>query len=251
MNTPHEKSVSLRKFAAMTGTSDGGVRKAIAKGSIDNGLVDGKILPSVASIEWGKAILTEYQLTDTGDWITDAVVDDIGAVLSVTDHSSNQAAVAILPESADPALAPPSPASASAKAEQVEAEEVFADTDVYTGDEDVINDPNEAAEFLKDIPEGTNKIEAERLYSVFRARKAKRELQRIEGELVDKGLVYKNLFEFASVIRDNLKNIPDRVVDNILAAGTRNEAILILDNEIDQVLLSLSSLGEIKLTKET
>jgi hypothetical protein len=220
MNICHENSVSLRKFASMTGTTDGGVRKAIRKGSISAGVIDGKILPSVASIEWGKPILENWLLADNGNWI-----EDNAAMPSDTHIDSD-----LYPDDT-----PPTP--------------LIAD-EVYTGDEDVLNDATEAAEFLKDIPIGTSKIEAERIYSVLRARKVKRELQKLEGELVDKGLVYKNLFEFAAVICSNLKNVPDRVVDSIRASDTRNEGIKILDDEITTVLLSLSGVGEIKLTKE-
>lgn len=234
MSTVHEKPVSLRKFAAMTGTSDGGVRKAIGKGSISAGVVDGKILPSVASVEWGKGIFEVWALSD-GEWRE--AVDEAPSEEAVAAVVISEVGISIS-EFGEDAGIPDLAYTDGGEAEPV----------VYTGDEDVLNDTDDAAEFMRDIPQGTPKIEAERLYSVFRARKIKRELQKLEGELVDKGLVYKNLYEFAAIIRDKFMNVPDRVVDNILAADTRNEAIKVLSDEITEVLVSLATVGSIKLT---
>lgn len=218
-----EKPVSFREFARMTGTSDGGVRKAIAKGSIKDGVVDGKILPSIASVEWGKEILHP----------TPGMPGSKFTIRPVPPGDVFEDEVLITP-----------------KTEELEISDEDYDAPIYTGDEDVINDPEDAADFLRGIPEGTTKIEAERLYSVYRARKVKRELQKLEGELVDKGSVYKNLYEFAATMRENFINIPDRVIDNIRASDSRHEAMKILADEINSVLLALAGVGEIKLTTE-
>ena len=232
MNTFHEKPVSLRKFAAMTGTSDGGVRKAIGKGSINLGVIDGKILPSVASIEWGKGIVSGWVLTNDGDWEIEKANTDPLDIIKPEDITTPED----LFEVQDSRL-----------------QFINEVDDIVSADHDLDGLEDTLAtrdQFLKDIPQSTGKIEAERLYSVFRARKMKRELQKLEGELVDKRLVYQNLFEFASNIRDGMLNIPERVIDNILAADTRSECVVLLTEEIEDVLKSLSEVGEIKLTKD-
>jgi hypothetical protein len=216
VSTP-EQFVSLREFAKMTGTSDGGVRKAIIKGSIKDGFVDGKILPSVASMEWGKAILEK---SEVGSQKSEVGILGVEVVESADTFNFNNL-VNDQPEDTD-------------------------DSGVLATIEDV----KFKDQFFKDIPEGTDKVTAERLYAVFRARKMKRELQKLESELVDKRLVFQNLYEFASILRDGILNVPERVIDNLRAADTRNEALLILTEEIEAVLKSLSGIGEIKLSRE-
>jgi len=68
-----------------------------------------------------------------------------------------------------------------------------------------------------------------------------------EGEVVEKSKVYKELFAFGKQIRLRFQSIPDRIIDDVLAATGRNEAHMILFNAITDVLEELTSAGETEL----
>ena len=65
-----------------------------------------------------------------------------------------------------------------------------------------------------------------------------------EGDVVEKSKVYKELFSFGKQIRLRFQSIPDRIIDDVLAAPGRNEAHMILFNAISDVLEELAGTGE-------
>lgn len=67
------------------------------------------------------------------------------------------------------------------------------------------------------------------------------ELKEREGELVRKDDVYKALFAFGQTIRVAILAVPDRTIDNILAARSRNEAHQLLTNALHGALEKLSN----------
>ena len=69
------------------------------------------------------------------------------------------------------------------------------------------------------------------------------ELKVKKGELVDKEKVYRALFAAGQEVRTAFQSIPDRVIDNILASKTRNEAHSVLFNAIADTLESLSEIS--------
>ena len=68
------------------------------------------------------------------------------------------------------------------------------------------------------------------------------ELKQKRGELVDKQKVYRALFSAGQEARTAFQAIPDRVIDDVLAAKTRNEAHGILFNAIADTLEMLSEI---------
>lgn len=76
------------------------------------------------------------------------------------------------------------------------------------------------------------------------------ELQKKKGQLVEKDKVNKELFEAGKEIRETLLTIPDRIVDDMLAADNRNEAHTLLYKEIEMSLEKLSRMEE-KAKQET
>lgn len=69
------------------------------------------------------------------------------------------------------------------------------------------------------------------------------ELKTKRGELVSKEKVYRSLFAAGQEIRTSLQALPDRVIDDILACKTRNEAHGVLYNAIADALEALSEIG--------
>lgn len=68
------------------------------------------------------------------------------------------------------------------------------------------------------------------------------DLKQKMGTLVDKDKVYKSLFSAGQEVRASFQSIPDRVIDEVLASPTRNEAHGILFNAIADALENLSEI---------
>ncbi len=69
------------------------------------------------------------------------------------------------------------------------------------------------------------------------------ELKEKRGELVNKDKVYKALFSAGQEVRSTMQAIPDRVIDDVLASKSRNEAHQILFNAIADALETLSEIS--------
>ena len=82
--------------------------------------------------------------------------------------------------------------------------------------------------------------EAKRREAVFKAERAQLDVEELRGKLVRKDVVMKELFAAGQEVRITLQSIPDKEIDNILAASTRNEALSILNTAIVNALESLS-----------
>lgn len=74
------------------------------------------------------------------------------------------------------------------------------------------------------------------------------ELKQKLGELVNKKQVYEALFAFGQEVRSALQSLPDRHIDEILAAKSRNESHTILFNAISEALESLADSGKREIT---
>jgi hypothetical protein len=73
------------------------------------------------------------------------------------------------------------------------------------------------------------------------------DLKKKQGDLIPRAEVYKSLYEKADEIKLAFQAIPAQTIDNIMAARTRNEAMLILSEKIDEVLIKLSNTDAVKL----
>jgi hypothetical protein len=78
--------------------------------------------------------------------------------------------------------------------------------------------------------------EAKRKKEILSAKIMALDLAERQGVLVLKEAIYKELFAKGQEIRSDLLNMPNRCIDNIIAANDRNKAMLILTDEIVQTL---------------
>lgn len=97
----------------------------------------------------------------------------------------------------------------------------------------------------KPLEETLSFNEARRRKEIYNAEIARVEALRVQKLYVEKELVYKQLFDFAKQLRTHLQVIPDRYIDNIIAAKTRFEGHNILLNAINEALTELSNPPEI------
>lgn len=117
---------------------------------------------------------------------------------------------------------------------------------VTTVKEKVIEQPQQSGEAVK--PPAVGSLAAVRLITAqLKAKMLEVDLKTKSGLLIDKSKVYSALFGFGKEMRVNFQAIPDRFIDDILSAGSRNEAHTVLFNAITDALESLSDLGKIEL----
>jgi hypothetical protein len=83
---------------------------------------------------------------------------------------------------------------------------------------------------------------AKRAQAVYKAKLSELEYKQKAGQLVDKQEVYKQLYGAGQELRQAFQTIPDRFIDDILAAKTRNEAHQILFNAVADVLEGLAEI---------
>lgn len=187
-----ELQVSYRAFAKMVGMTEGAVRKAVERGTIKEGVTgtdtaSPKIIPSKASMEWGKVIMEPDDDDDQDPDVTDA---------------DRKAA--------------------------------------------------ETVDMSKGIADNTTKAEADRMAAIYKARKLRSEALEMEGLLVEKGLVYKVLFELGAAWRDVMLNVPARCIDNVIAAyqeGGRNAAEIAMADEQSAAISSFINTNNVEFLK--
>lgn len=76
------------------------------------------------------------------------------------------------------------------------------------------------------------------------------EFKKLEGELVNADLVYTTLLDFATIKRNNLLAIPDRITDELMSIADRNSFHKMLYDSIADELEKLSELKAIDFTHE-
>jgi len=86
--------------------------------------------------------------------------------------------------------------------------------------------------------------EAQRREKIAKAEIAQIELLRLKGSLVQKDVVYKQLFEVSRTLRDKIMSVPDRILSEIVAAQGNQTQIRIILTEA--LALSLEELSNIK-----
>jgi hypothetical protein len=214
------KPVSGRELARLTGQSEGAVRKAKNRGSILNGLTsDGKFIPSIASNEWGKPILQEFlNQSEKPAEIRKPVIKE--------------------PQSAKPIPAPKKPKKESETIEEF-VEEIMREK-LPSAKADDLDDETVSEE----LDDKIRKPEAERVTAVLKAKILQITYKEKQGQLVPIDKVNSVLFGYGQEIRNAFENVPDRIIDRILAVSEkRHEARKILVDEIHDTLELLADIN--------
>lgn len=191
------KGVSIREFAKIVGVSESAVRKAIAAGKI------------VSSIDY-----------------TNPTRPKINAVAAVKEWGRNH----------DPSYERTEKVSAEM---QIKVEEPKDAKGVKPPKKEKVKDEVETEDIPK-LPHpaqgGRSIAEIKRQTAEVKLRLAAVDLKQKQGQLVDKDLVFRSLFNAGQEMRTALQTVPDRCIDGILAAKDRNEAHVILYTEITNAL---------------
>lgn len=83
--------------------------------------------------------------------------------------------------------------------------------------------------------------EALRVEKVAKAKVAELEMKEKIGELVNKDIVYKELFKFGQEVRQAVLAVADRCIDSVIAAPNRSESHNILTKELHAALEKLTN----------
>lgn len=92
-----------------------------------------------------------------------------------------------------------------------------------------------------------SKAKAQQVDALYKAKIRELEYKEKAGILVNKDQVYKALFALGREIREGFQAIPDRFIDEILAAGSRNASHKVLQDAIDEELTRIADLKEVEL----
>ena len=76
--------------------------------------------------------------------------------------------------------------------------------------------------------------------------KEKMQYDKEMGKLVNKEVVFKQLFQFGLEVRTKIEAIPNLIIDEMMATKDRNEKKLILEKAINEALMHLSETDKIK-----
>lgn len=233
--------ISIREYARRKGCSDPAVLKAIKTGKIINGCVidengNKKIIPEIADAEWqsnsdpvrAKMGARFYLPAASQKPVRDESPTPPPAPKPKPQKSKPPKEVKPKPTKVAPATKPPKPALVSPP-----------------HDDAVPVVPDRAP--LKPAQDETLAA-ARKAQEVYKAKIAELDYKKRTGDLVAKDEVYKALFAFGQELRTQFQAIPDRVVDNMLAASSRNEAHIILYEAITKVLENLADIDSRKIT---
>lgn len=89
----------------------------------------------------------------------------------------------------------------------------------------------------------SNLAQSKLAQSVYRARLLELEFKQKAGQLVDKKEVYLALYEAGREVKTSIMTVPDRYIDAIFSAKTRNEAHTILAKALIEALDVLSDIN--------
>ena len=202
------EAISIKEYARRKGCSDTAVRKAIAAGKIVNGVID--------------------QGTPRPK-ILPTIADAEWSVNFNPSYERNQNLASNLMGTA----APP-PVKAPAKPPQ----KPTADT------EDAAPPPPPPT-----VPgSGKSLAELKRLTAEVRLQTEALNLRAKKGQLVDKDKVYNALFAIGQEVKSAILTLPDRYIDAIYSAPSRNEAHTVLYAALNEALEGLSNIGTRNIT---
>lgn len=85
---------------------------------------------------------------------------------------------------------------------------------------------------------------ANRMLAKYKAKIAKLEYEEKEKQLVRISDISKALFAMGTELRIALLSLPEKTIDNILASIDRVDAIKLLNDEIEKILIKVSSIQE-------
>ena len=92
-----------------------------------------------------------------------------------------------------------------------------------------------------EVPIDADRGEAERIKTIWAARKMRAEVLEATGELVSKEKVEQVCFDLVRAARDKLQTIGLRVADPVMAMEEKAEVVAKIDEEIDLALEDLSA----------
>lgn len=211
--------VSGRQFAKMVGQAESAVRKAVQRGSIVEGYIaaDKKIIPLVASNEWGKMILPEY--------------------LDAENYEDTSKNVKPAPVKKTPAKKKTTPAKKEPQTAEEVVAEIMSDPVIELSDDEINEDVN------GDLDDKILKPEAERITAILKAKILQLALKEKQGKLLPVDKVNSVLFGYGQEIRNTFEALPAQVIDRVRACDNRHEALRVLNDAIFDALNLLADIS--------
>jgi hypothetical protein len=199
MNYP-EGAISIREYARSLGVSDTAVRKAFKSGKIKNGIV--------------------YPPKGEPYVFPDIASTEWGKNFNPQKGGDNLHVIENLEKKTEKKIS-----------EKPEPKRQNKKEEVPLSDEEINSNP--------ELDENTSIGQALRIQAIYKAKMLKLEYQEQELSLVDKKEIDRKLFDLGKELRVGLENIPAQIVDNVMAATNRNEALIIMKTAIQEGLFKI------------
>ena len=212
----HMATISIRKYAVLKGCTEGNVRLAIKYG---------KIIEGVARKPDGKVAGIIVEVADR-EWADNYNMDRIRNHAVMGNLKSGSPVVEFVKEFESPVVEK-KPAVKKEKGKPLGKAAPPVD------DQEPETDGTE---------DNTTIQEAKRKEAIYKAKLLEIELKEKQGSVVKVEQIRKSLFDAGAQIRASIMTVPDRDIDNIWGAETRNEAYQLLVGALNQSLEKLHSL---------
>jgi phage terminase Nu1 subunit (DNA packaging protein) len=218
------EKISIREFARRLGCSDTAIHKAIKAGRIVEGYdaEDKKIIPDIAEAEY-KAN-TDARLTRV--FSQDSELERVERQRQLI--AEQKAAVAKEHEE----LREQQQRNEELKQQPGQIEQKAVVFEEQPPERQVPEKSKHGRVVQNDVDMNA----ARKAEAVYRAKLKQLEYEEKSGKLVNKQEVYRELFAVGKEIRTALLAVPDRVIDNLLASTSRNEAHSLLYKSISEIL---------------
>lgn len=212
-----ENCISKNQFAKDMGVDEKLIRRAIIDGKIKLGVVlDGKgrewINPEVAKAEFVSSLNVRRLRSKSTQALANSVID-----------------YSLLKEN-QVVIEKPLPEVVNEKPKAEKKRVVYEMTD-----EERLDAAYEAARKTTQHELSTQKLRME-------VEREEINLKKLKGEMIELKDIRSSLYDAGVEIRSSLLSVPDRIVDSILAATDRHEALQVMKNEFSSVLKTLSGL---------
>jgi hypothetical protein len=204
----YEDALPIREYARMNNVSEGNIRKLRNNGKIPpQAFVTNPknkrplIIPSIADEAWGKLHRDKKNIT-----------------ASPSSKTKRTQSINIVQVPMDNPLP------------------IQSDNDTPPDTETIIDDNG-----MPIITVNMSIHQADKANKILEAMTRKVKLRKMNGELVEVSSVHQALFLYGQVIRAELQNIPERIIDDLLAVTNRNKGYQLLSSAIDKALEKLST----------
>lgn len=227
----NDERISIREYGRRLNIDEKAVRKAIQQGLLGNGWDDAakKIIPGKADKSWGykhKTVKPQAGVSRT------KAIEKLNKKPVIPKDKQKQVSDKVKTPSIRKNTIPE--AALNVISDNDDSEEEIEDYDPDNLDSE------EKLESIR-ITKNTSAAQANKYREIFGAATDKIKLLELQGTLVKKADVERDLFNYATEFKKELQNMPKRIVEDMRAAPTSVDAMNIIMKDLNNLLERFSN----------